>query len=466
MSLNILSVCAEFAPLVKVGGLADVTSGLARYLHSQGYRVVTLLPRYGEKAMATEGKTLAKGSLLLAGEKIPYSFLQLPDEGTGEVILLDSPALSGADIYSAGDSEARRFLTLSLAAIPLCKALNWRPDVLHCHDWHTAMTLQALRSDPDFKNLKCVLTIHNIGYQGVFPAEVLDETPIELPGTPDDTINFLAAGIDHADAITTVSPTHAAEILTPEYGMGLELQLQQHSKLLTGILNGVDYSYWDPATDELVAANYNADNTADKFGNKQALVRNMGFDSAATPLVGMVTRLVYQKGSDLLVAALPGLFASHELNCVVLGDGDPVYMDALTELAAEYPARLKFVRAYDESLAHQIMAGADILAVPSRYEPCGLTQMYAMRYGTVPVVRKTGGLADSVRHFDPGTGQGTGVVFEDADPGGLAWGLSTALEWFADKALWNRLVNNGMSCDFSWDKQGPEYERLYRNLVT
>ncbi len=478
--IRILNVCAEFAPLAKSGGLADVTSSLTAYLTSQGHEVRTLLPHYSiiNAEVSSEPAALGPADADLGGETVRYAARRHADAAAhGELFLLECAALYDGGIYGSGEREFYRFALLCRAAVELCEALNWTPDIIHCHDWHTAllttMVAAARRAGGRFAGTQTILTIHNIGYQGIFPAHMLAaaglqalEPMLNVDDAADAQINLLEAGIRSADALTTVSPTHAREICTPEYGMGLETLLQQRSDRLQGILNGVDNEYWNPATDGWIEHNYSKETPADKQANKQALLDELGLTTGArTPLLGLISRLVGQKGTDLLAAVLPDLLRQQRLGCAILGTGEPTYVAALHRLAKEFAGQLVFVDAYDERLAHRILAGCDLLVVPSRYEPCGLTQLYALRYGTVPVVRKTGGLADTIRHFDPQTGRGNGSVFEHANAQGLHWGLTTALDWYADSTAWRQLVANGMSEDFSWCRQGGEYETLYRKLI-
>ncbi|MBT8442882.1 MAG: glycogen synthase [Gammaproteobacteria bacterium] len=478
--LRILNVCAEFVPLAKSGGLGDVTAALARHLTATGQDVVTVLPRYGIIAAPPAGAEPVAGpnSLTVGGANIEYCiFLHDIGPEVGRVFVVDCPELFGDEIYSSGEPEAHRFVLLCRAALDLCRALEWSPEIVHCHDWHTALVpallREAARSEPLFTAASTVLTIHNIGYQGVFSANVLRDTgyedlleltdPVDLAA---DDVNMLKTGVMHADALTTVSPTHAGEIQTPEYGMGLEILLQQRGHRLLGILNGVDYALWSPETDPHIDVRYSAETIADKRRNKLALLEELALDADVdAPVLGMVSRLVLQKGVDLFEAVLPEMLGEQGARCVVLGTGEPPYTDAMRALADEWPDRLAFIEAYDDRMSHRILAGSDLFVIPSRYEPCGLTQLYALRYGTVPVVRKTGGLADSIRHFDPATGEGNGSVFEDANADGLRWGLTAALDWYRDPDAWSRLMANGMSADFSWHHQAPAYEKLYRTLA-
>jgi starch synthase len=320
---------------------------------------------------------------------------------------------------------------------------------------------------------RCLLTLHNVGYQGVFPEEILERRGCtELGALRNEaersahSVNFLKLGIRYADALTTVSPTYAREIQLPEFGMGLEDALRARAGDLTGILNGVDYREWSPETDPFLEPHYTRTNLAGKRRIKAALSAALGLPDDGAPLIGVVTRLVWQKGIDLLAAALPALLENTRARFALLGSGDAELERTLAELAARHSGRIAFRAGYDEALAHRILAGADFIAVPSRYEPCGLTQLYAMRYGTVPIVRATGGLADSVHPFDAARGTGDGSVFEHADSEGLIWGVTTALGWYDDPSLWPRVIDNAMRADFSWAHQAPEYEALYERLLS
>jgi starch synthase len=363
-------------------------------------------------------------------------------------------------------------LRLAAAGVAFSAADGWRPDVLHCHDWHTALApvFQRLESR---RYVPSVLTLHNVGYQGVFSDATLAaagfaalEQVLPADARAGGSTNFLRAGVRAADRVTTVSPTYAEEIRRPEFGMGLEDVLRARGSHLVGILNGVDYGVWSPDHDPYLPHRYDATDLAPKRHLKELLIERLKLaPDAEAPLVGVVSRLVEQKGIDLLAAVLPALLAETRASFVVLGNGDAPLAATLGRLAELYRGRMAFVEGYDEPLAHEIFAASDLTVVPSRYEPCGLTQMYALRYGTIPVVRATGGLADTIEHFDAATGHGNGSVFRDADPQGVLWGVRTALAWFDDRAAWAHLVRNAMAADFSWAKQVPRYEELYRSLL-
>jgi starch synthase len=318
-----------------------------------------------------------------------------------------------------------------------------------------------------------VLTIHNIGYQGVMPASAAVDLALgsgyallDQDDLRQGVINSLKTGIRFADKVTTVSPTYAREICTVPLGMGMEAVLRARADGVTGILNGVDYAAWDPRHDPHLSVHFGPGDLTGKRLNKRRLLRSSGLElDEASPLLSIVSRLTEQKGFDLLFDALPEILAARDCGLTVLGSGDQRYVTFFEGLAARFPRRVAFRSGYDEDLAHLIEAGSDIFLMPSRYEPCGLNQMYSLRYGTIPIVHRTGGLADSVQHFNPATGQGTGCVFNDFDTNAIRWALENTLEWFADPGLWQRIVQNAMSQDYSWDRQISQYVSLFRELA-
>lgn len=477
--MNVLMISAELAPFAKTGGLADAVTGLSDALAARGHDVRVLLPKYEHlpptdldaKPLATTAGGLVlelgapRGRRARGGGK--------RKAGAPIVYLLDLEELTPGPIYYGDDRDAGRFIRLAAAAVDLPATLDWRPDVLHCHDWHSALVPLTQRTRARADPVPTVLTLHNIGYQGLFGDAVLTlygADAIRAFVAPDalagGTINFLRAGLRAADAVTTVSPTYAHEIRTPAFGMGLEDVLNARPDDVVGILNGVDYDVWGPQKDPFLDFHYDATNVTPKSSLKAALAERVGLPpDPPSPLLGVVSRLTSQKGIDLIAAALPEILATTRARFVCLGSGDAILATGLRALADANPQRVAFVEGYDEGLAHSIFAGADIVLVPSRYEPCGLTQMYALRYGTIPVVRATGGLADTIQHFDPATGVGNGSVFRDADIGGLLWGIRSALAWFDDPPAWARLIANAMAADFSWRKQAEPYEALYRSLA-
>jgi starch synthase len=473
--MKVLMVSAEFAPWAKTGGLADAVAGLSDALSAAGHDVRVLLPRYSH--LAPRGtRHWVKG---LGG---PFQLTEVEPDQKAEhagrrrarprIFLLDLAELTGDSIYTADARDAGRFLRLAAAAAALSGSGRWRPDILHCHDWHTALVPVFQRLEPR-SFARSVLTLHNVGYQGVFADEILPqqgfaalEQVLPADARAGGGTNFLRAGVRAADRVTTVSPTYAEEIRRPELGMGLEDALQARGSDLVGILNGVDYGVWSPDHDPFLPYRYDASNLAPKRRLKQLLIERLKLaPNPDAPIVGVVSRLVEQKGVDLLASVLPALLQGTAASFAMLGNGDAPIAAVLRSLADAHRTRVSFIEGYDEKLAHEIFAGADLTVVPSRYEPCGLTQMYALRYGTIPVVRATGGLADTIQHFDVATGVGNGSVFLDADPQGVLWGVGTALSWYSDAAAWSKLVQNAMAADFSWPRQVPYYEELYRSLL-
>ncbi len=483
--LAICLLASEVAPLSKTGGLADVAGALGKYLHADGHDVRLFTPCYSSidrAALAARPvAALQQVPLALGRHHYVFSLLEaaLPGTGGAPVFLVDCPALyARASLYTTDPDEHLRFLALTRAALMSCARLRWAAQIFHCNDWHTAFAPLFLRTEygrePLFATARTVLTIHNIGYQGIFPAaEVAD---LDLPAG--DThllhqedlragrINALRHGILYADAITTVSPTHAREICTPEYGMGLEDSLRARGGALTGILNGVDYDEWDPRRDRFLPVHYGPQHLAGKAALKRQFLARMRLTTAPeVPLAGVVSRLAMQKGIELMFDTLPRVLESRPLALAALGSGEAKYEQFFARLQRSFPGRVVFESGYDEALSHWIEGASDLFLMPSRYEPSGLNQMYSLRYGTVPVVRRTGGLADSVEHYDAASGRGTGVVFNDFDSPALEWALNLALDLYGQPVHWSRMMRNGMSQDFSWQRATSAYEAVYRRLT-
>ena len=482
---SICLLASEVAPLSKTGGLGDVAGALTRYLHGAGHDVRLFTPAYDSIDLAACSAQPVAGLRQIAlpiGERTyVFSVLRAWLPQGAPAYLIDCPALfARGAIYTADPDEHVRFLLLTRAALTACQRLGFAPQIVHCNDWHTAFAPLYLRTvhadEPLLRRARSVLTIHNIGYQGIFPAaQVADldlppaaQTLLYPPEFAAGRINALRHGILYADTITTVSPTHAREICSDEYGMGLQdsLRVRAARGEVSGILNGVDYDEWDPRRDRYLPLHYDADSLPVKAQLKRRLCVRRGLAAAAdVPLAGMVSRLAVQKGIELLFDALPRVLERRPLGVVVLGSGEPRYEQFFSRLEQRFGGRVSFQSGYDDELAHWIEAASDMFLMPSRYEPCGLNQMYSLRYGTVPIVRRTGGLADSVEHYDAASGRGTGVVFNDFDSPALEWALNTALDLYASPAQWTRMVRNGMQCDFSWQHQGEQYLALYARLT-
>jgi starch synthase len=483
MSLSVCLLSAEVAPLSKTGGLADVAGALAKYLAAAGHDVRLFTPLYASIDRSRFPMQPLDGlqhvPLQIGPHHYAFSVVTTRLPGSDALVyLIDCPVLfARTGIYTTDPDEHLRFLAFTRAVLAACQRMQWSPRILHCNDWHTAFAplfvKAPLEGEPLFARTRSVLTIHNIGYQGVFAASAIAD--LELgPKTyllhQEDLragkINPLRHGILYADAVTTVSPTHAREICTDEYGMGLQDSLRMRGDALTGILNGVDYQVWDPRNDRYLPEHYDPKTLAIKAGLKSAFIERLGLRiPVTTPLAGIVSRLAAQKGIELMFESLPPVLEWRDLGVVALGSGEPQYERFFADLERRFPGRVVFRQGYDDELSHWIEAACDMFLMPSRYEPCGLNQMYSLRYGTVPIVRHTGGLADSVQSYDPETGEGTGIVFNDFDSEALEWALNVALDLYAQPEQWRRMVRNGMAKDFSWERQGEKYVAIYRRLT-
>ncbi len=482
-ALKLCIVASEMMPFAKTGGLADVAGALSRQLAFLGHEVRAFVPFYRsirENFKDVRGVDAVQGvPIAIGADRFEFSLLELDNGRKGPTVyFIDCPAMfSRASLYTEDPDEHRRFILFSRAVLESCQRLRYSPDIIHCNDWHTAFLPLYLKSvyawDQLFARSRSVLTIHNIGYQGEFAAgQAADlglgfsENRLQQSDLRAGIINPLKHGIVFADAVTTVSPTYAREICVTPLGMGMQDALSQRHDPIVGILNGVDYEEWDPRTDPHLEHHFHLADVRGKIRNKRRLIERSGLRFGdSVPLMSMVTRLAEQKGVDLLFDSLPPLLNARLFGLVVLGAGERRYREFFETLAAQFPGQVAFHRGYDEPLAHLIEAGSDMFLMPSRYEPCGLNQMYSLRYGTIPIVRKTGGLADSVQHFDPGSGAGTGVVFEHYDAPAVSWAINTALDWFADAPSWRKLMRNAMAQDFSWQHQIQQYDALYRRLT-
>ncbi len=474
---------SEAVPFAKTGGLADVASALSTSLARGGHDVRLFLPLYQrvqEAGFPFERVEALTDIEVTAGSR-SYVFTafqsRLPRSETSAYLLHCNDLYGRDGLYTSDDDEHLRFGLFTRAVLECCQRMEFAPDVFHLNDWHTALLPLYLKGpyawDELFASSKTLLTIHNIGYQGLFPIEAvadlgLDDVRKHLyqEDVADGVLSFLKTGILYADLLSTVSETYALEIQTETFGMGLHELLAGRSGSLVGIVNGVDYDEWSPEKDEKIPFHFSRDDLTGKEQNKRALLDDLRlpFDRDV-PVMGVVSRMATQKGFDLMFEVLPRILAERDLRLCVLGSGEERYERFFQWLASEFPTKVGYDTAFNDRLAHMIEAGSDLFLMPSRYEPCGLNQMYSLRYGTVPIVRKTGGLADTVTQFDPETGEGTGFVFEDYSPEGLRWALELALSLWPNREAWARLVQNGMSRDFSWDHQAERYVKVYRELV-
>lgn len=483
-NLKVAFITPEMAPLAKTGGLADVTGALPKYLSRLGQLEVTAwLPLYREvKKRNLNLKPLAsniKLELLPAGLQTSFSIFEYQAENF-KVYLIENDFYFDRDyLYGApsGDypDNGHRFAFFCLAALTGLQLINWKPDIIHAHDWQAALTLAYLKhvlpNNSFYQKTRSLFTIHNLAYQGLFPPEVLGQ--VGLPFylfNPEDMefygqVNYLKAGLLYSDAISTVSPTYSQEIQTPEFGFGLDGVLRKRRHRLFGILNGIDYQEWNPETDPALPAHYSRQAPAGKFLCRQELLHYFGFDSQGKkPIIGLVSRLAGQKGFDLLVNSLDEIL-KRDLYLIILGTGEKHIQDMLIEAAKKYPGKFGLKIAFDDRLARLIYAGSDFFLIPSRYEPCGLTQMYSLRYGTIPIVRSTGGLKDSIQEFDPERLEGNGFLFQEYEPKSLLAALDRALSFYQRQPFWSKLKDNAFCSDFSWEKAAANYHELYLKIL-
>ena len=481
--LRILLVASEAAPFAKTGGLGDVTGALPRALRALGHDVRILMPRHrGVELHAPEIRTIVPRLPVPLGDRMVEGALQESETSAGVPVyfLAQDQYFDRESLYGTADGDywdnCERFVFFCRGALEALIELgdSWRPQIIHANDWQTGLIpvyLKTLyRDHPMLGTLSTVLTIHNLAYQGVFwhydmamtglGWDLFTPAGLEFYGK----INFLKGGLVFSDLLTTVSRTYAAEIRTPDFGNGLDGVLDERAADLHGVINGIDYEQWNPAKDAALARPYSADEPEGKAACREALRRELGLEEAAGPILAMVTRLVDQKGVDL---ALAGLSAVLDAGCqvVLLGSGEAHLEEAWTHAAERHPGRVAVRLGYDTALASRIYGGADCALMPSRFEPCGLGQLIALRYGTVPIVRRTGGLADTVKEFDATRRSGTGFLWDAFEADAMLDAIRRAASTYRRPELWSVLVRNGMTEDFSWDASAREYALLYKKVL-
>jgi len=480
---KILFVTSEAHPLMKTGGLGDVCGGLPQALHALGADVRLLLPGYHD-TLSRAGRLKMVAQLTLPPLASPVTLLEGLLPGTRvKVWLIDFPPAydrpGNPYVNAQGHpwhDNAARFALLARVAVAIARGtagLAWQPEVVHAHDWQAGLVPALLATEA--ARPATVFTIHNLAYQGLFPYDIFQS--LHLPASLwslhalefHGQLSFIKGGIAFADRITTVSPTYAHEIQTPEHGYGLDGLLRHNTARLSGILNGIDERTWNPARDPHLVSPYSMRRLAHKAPNKAALQKEFNLPvDADVAMLGLVSRMVHQKGVDILLDALPSLIEL-PLQLVVLGSGEAQYEQALRAQAARYPDRLAVLAGYDEAIAHRIQAGADLFLMPSRFEPCGLSQLYSLRYGTVPLVRRVGGLADTVTDAAPealAAGTATGIAFDAPTPAALAHAVKRALALRRDARLWKQMQLTGMRQDFSWRHSAAEYLQLYEQALS
>ena len=478
--MHIAFAASECVPFSKTGGLADVVGALPRALAALGHQVTVYLPKYRQTRLFG-AQTLIRSLTIPFDDQ--YRFCSVVTDGNHSGVsfcFLDYPPFFDREaLYgtSAGDypDNAERFALFSRAVLEACKILGV-PDIFHCHDWQTALIPILLSTqyagDPAFRDVATVFTIHNMGYQGLFPPDTLallmlpwdlfTITKMEFFGQ----VNFLKGALAFSDFITTVSKKYSQEIQTTEYGFGLEGVLHNRASTVTGILNGVDYDEWSPEKDKYITARYSPQDLGAKAKCKQDLLAAFGMTAANPnlPVLGIVSRFVAQKGFDLIAQIMDRL-AREEMIVVGIGSGDKVYEEMFMRLGRQFPHKIAVKIAYDNALAHEIEAGSDMFLMPSKYEPCGLNQIYSLKYGTVPIVRATGGLDDTIEPWDARTSKGTGFKFTDYKGEALLLTIKEALRAYRDQTSWQTLMRNGMSRDFSWNASAKEYVRVYERVT-
>lgn len=470
--LRVLFAAAEIFPMAKTGGLGDVAAALPAALYEAGVDVRLVMPAYPRAVAAVREPRLVQTLGGLSGESTTDLLLGTTPASSLPIYLVRDQALferAGGpyqdDHGSVFPDNAQRFATLCAAVATLAHAgeAAWRPDIIHLNDWHTGLVPAFLRA-AGIDRVPSVLTIHNAAYQEPLRPEQVERFGIAgfQPDLHGAAASFLSLGIAGATRLTAVSPTYAAEIQTPEFGRGLERLIAARVADLQGILNGIDVALWNPQTDEHIAARYNANDLAGKAACKRALLAEVGWEATADPLLACVSRLTPQKGLDILLECLPQLLADG-MQFVLLGTGDPELEAGLRSLAQRYPASMAVRIDYDEAMAHRIIAGADIFIMPSRFEPCGLNQMYSQRYGTIPVVHAVGGLADTVREVRSAaqSADATGFAIETLSQASLAEAVTAAASYYRDSGSWRRLQRNAMAVDFSWARSARAYRRVY-----
>ena len=481
--MKIAFVSTEIVPFAKTGGLADVSGSLPRELVKLGCNIKLFMPKYfivdenlhGLKYNWDIGEMPIRINGVIRSVHVHQS--KLPDSDL-DVYFIDCPHyFHRYRIYTDDFDEDERFILFSKAVIETLQRLQWVPDVVHCNDWQTGLIPLLLKDnygwDKVFDNTGTLLSIHNIGYQGMFSKSVLNSAEIRsdlfYPSGPieqDGGVSFMKAGISFSDIINTVSNTYAHEILTAEFGAGLEKVLKQREEDLFGILNGVDYDVWSPETDKHLPFNYSINDLGGKLKNKKFLLEHFDIPfNKDVPLIGIVSRMVLQKGFDIFADAINDLM-NLEANWIILGSGEDKFEDLFRRLSNQLPGKVGSYIGYNNELSHLIEAGADMLLMPSRYEPCGLNQIYSLKYGTVPIVRKTGGLADTVKDWDEenyyGFDHGNGFSFYDYTGYALYKTVERAVNTFKHKEVWKKIQTNGMNLDFSWERSAEKYLELYR----
>ena len=476
--MKILYVAAEAVPFAKTGGLADVAGSLPKALKADGVDVRVIMPKFGKipEAYRNAMEHVYDGELPVAWRK-KYVGLDKYELDGVTYYFVDNEEYFNREGFYGYDDDAERFSFFSRAVLDLLPAMDFWPDVIHTNDWHAGLVNVFLKlkhmGDARYERIKTVYTIHNLKYQGVFPKDVMPDVlgldwkyfnngDLEFY----DAVNFMKGGIIYADAITTVSKTYAKEIQYPYFGEHLDGLLRSREQDLSGIVNGIDYSVYNPRTDKYIFETYDEESLDRKLDNKIALQKSLGLpERRNVPLIAIVSRLVEPKGMDLVVRMMDEILQHEDIQLVVLGTGEKRYEDWFKGLAWRYPKKVSVNIYFSNELAQRIYAGADIFLMPSNYEPCGIGQLVALRYGTIPVVRQTGGLKDTVQQYNKYTQEGNGFVFENYNAHEMMYALKRALSFYGSYEIWHKIQFNAVQADYSWKRSAKEYEALYERLT-
>ena len=472
--LKVLLVASESAPFIKSGGLGDVVGSLPKALRAKGVDVRVVIPRH----MAIKNETMY-GVEFVGEFDVHLQWRKqrakiLVKKGEFPVYFIENDFYFGrGGLYGYGDDN-ERFAFYGKAVLDMLAMLDFYPDIIHCNDWQTGPVCMYLKEIYNkmicYSKIKTLFTIHNLQYQGRFDRSTMDMLGVPYwcydNGTVEfyNTVSYMKMGLMYADYISTVSETYAHEIQTPEYGYGMDGILRSRNHVLRGIINGIDYASNDPMTDQRIVKNFSVEHPEEKWENKRALQKRLGLEQRDVPMIGMITRLADQKGLDILTYVLDDMMR-RDIQFVLLGTGEGRFEYTFRNMEASYPGRVSSNIFFDEILAQQIYASADMFLMPSRFEPCGLGQMFSLRFGTVPIVRKTGGLADTIHHYNPETKEGNGFLFETYDGTGLLWAVDEALRTYhMGKEEWLHVVKNAMNSDYSWENSADQYIALYEEL--
>ena len=475
--LKVLFVSSEVDPFVKTGGLADVAGSLPQAIKSEGHDIRVVLPEY--KQIANDYlndmtlKTDFRVDVAWRNEYVGVNYLEQNDVST---YFIDNKSYFYRDSLYDNEDKDLQFAFFCRAVLEMLPKIDFQPDIIHCNDWQTGplsiMLKEDYQDDPFYNDIKTIYTIHNLRYQGVFDAGILadvlaldekyfDNGSIEHDGL----VNYMKMGLNFSDYITTVSKTYAEEIKTPEFGEGLDYVLRNNSENLFGIINGIDYDVYNPATDNRIYSNFSTNNLSGKWENKKELQKEMGLPQRNDiPLIGLISRLVDQKGLDLIAEVMDNLL-EEKVQFLLLGTGQKEYEEFFAELARAYPNNISANIKYDANLAQKIYAGSDMFLMPSKYEPCGLGQLFSLRYGTIPIVRKTGGLADTIKDYDKTSEKGNGFVFSKYDAGEMLDTIRRALSVYNNQRKWEKIVKNALKIDYSWNNSAQEYISLYQEIA-